>query len=74
MPEQQKFYLYCRHNNLDIRDEMGMPDYSYKFVENYFCSSLSNFGEVVEVSDVSELPSEFSANEFLFLFENALRL
>ena len=68
MPEQQKFYLYCRHNNLDIRDEMGMPDYSYKFVENYFCSSLSNYGEVVEVSDVSELPPEFSDNEFLFIF------
>lgn len=68
MAEELKFYLYCRHNNVDIRNELGMPDYSYKFVENYFEQTLTNFGDVIEVSHVAELPEEFSTNEYLLVF------
>ena len=68
MAEEMNFYLYCRHNNVDVRDELGMPDYSYKFVENYFRNSLTNLGEVFEVSDISELPNEFAPSDFLFVF------
>ena len=68
MAEELKFYLYCRHNNVDIRNELGMPDYSYKFVEQYFQRNLVQHGEVIEVSSVSELPDEFAENEYLFVF------
>jgi hypothetical protein len=68
MTEELKFYLYCRHNNVDIRNELGMPDYSYKFVEQYFQRNLVQYGEVIEVSSVLELPVEFAKNEYLLVF------
>jgi glycosyltransferase involved in cell wall biosynthesis len=68
MAEGLKFYLYCRHNNVEIRNELGMPDYSYKFVEQYFQRNLVQHGEVIEVSSVSELPDVFAENEYLLVF------
>jgi glycosyltransferase involved in cell wall biosynthesis len=68
MTEDLKFYLYCRHNNVDIRNELGMPDYSYKFVENYFREMLTSFGDVIEVSESSELPNALSSSEYLLVF------
>jgi glycosyltransferase involved in cell wall biosynthesis len=68
MRENRKFYLYCRHNSVDIRNELGMPDYSYKFVENYFRETLTSFGDVVEVSESSELPNALSSSDYLLVF------
>ena len=69
MENLRHFYLYSRYNSVDIKYKLGMPDYSYKFVENYFCKSLSRLGKVTEVSTVDELPADFSEHEFLFVFE-----
>jgi len=68
MSDNRRFYLYCRHNNVDIRNELGMPDYSYKFVENYFQQTLQIFGEVIEVSDASELPEQLDSSDYLLVF------
>ena len=68
MSDNRRFYLYCRQNNVDIRNELGMPDYSYKFVENYFQQTLQIFGEVIEVSDASELPEQLDSSDYLLVF------
>lgn len=69
MNGKTNFYLLSRFNNRTISHELGMPDYSYKFVEKYFFKSLSKIGNTVEVSDLDELPNQLSKQDYLFVFE-----
>jgi glycosyltransferase involved in cell wall biosynthesis len=42
--------VYSTQSNKSIKDNMGVPDYSYYFVLDSFRAMLSEFGKVVEVA------------------------
>ena len=69
MDDGATFYLLTRFNSRDIVREIGLPDYSYKFVENYFYMSLAKLGNAVEISSVSQIPWEVNSKSYLFVFE-----
>lgn len=69
MKENLNFYLLTRFNNRDISQAVGLPDYSYKFVEKYFFECLAEIGSAVEISSLRELPDQLGEQDYLFVFE-----
>lgn len=69
MKVHRNFFLLSRFNDRDFIQEMGRPDYSYKFVENYFLKSLAKLGNAIEISNTSQIPKDINSADYLFVFE-----
>lgn len=63
-----RYFLMCRFNGRDIKSAMGLSEYSYWFVEQYFKQGLADLGDIFEVSEVRQIPNELSTADLVLSF------
>ena len=68
MRSDQVFILYNKFNGTPIERALGLPEYSYWFVEQYFRRGLEEFAEVIEISSADQIPVDLMDSSFLLSF------